>query len=62
MHPHEYDSGFGFHNDGNWESHHYDGIHVSEEPNVGNQEVLDLKMISELYAAAEADRQVPKFY
>jgi len=53
VHPHEYDSGFEFYND---ESHHYDGIHVSEEPNNCNQqEILDLEMISKLYAAAEED-------
>ena len=52
MHPHEYDSGFGFQDD---DSQYYDGIHVAEEPNDGNQEILDLEMISDLYAAAEED-------
>ena len=47
VHPHEYD--------GIWESHHYDGIHVSEEPNVGDQAIPDLEMLLELYAAAEED-------
>ena len=30
-------------------------IHVFEEPNVGDQEIPDLEMLSELYAAAEED-------
>ena len=28
---------------------------MAEEPNDGNQEILDLEMISDLYAAAEED-------
>ena len=48
-HPHKYE--------GIWESHHYNGIHVSEEPNVGDQAIPDLEMLSELYAAAEEDGQ-----
>ena len=52
-HPHEYD--------GIWESHRYDGIHVSEEPNDDNQEIPDLEMLSKLYAAVEEDGQLPNF-
>ena len=52
-HPHEYD--------GIWESHHYDGIRISKEPNVGDQAIPDLEMLSELYAAAEEDGQLPNF-
>ena len=55
MHPHEYDSRFGFQ-----ESHHYGGIDVDEEAN-GNEEIPDLKMILELYAALEENGQVPNF-
>ena len=51
-HPHEYDSRFVFQDD---DSQYYDGIHVAKEPNDGNQEILDLEMISDLYAAAEED-------
>jgi len=31
--------------------HEYDGIHISEEPNVGDQAIPDLEMLSELYVA-----------
>ena len=53
VHPHEYDR--------IWESHHYDGIQVFEEPNVGDQAIPDLEMLSELYAALEEDGQLPNF-
>ena len=41
--------------------HEYDGISESHHYNVGNQEIPDLEMLSELYAALEEDGQLPNF-